>query len=164
MVDGLPQHGLDRVVQPDDLFSGQRIGSAPRVQSSSKERLVHVDIPQPGNKALVEQERLEHGPPVSQENTQRIRGKSRRKRFWAKITQYDIGVVHQPNPSELALAVKEQPASVREIKGNAQVLRLPQGREQETPAHSEVEENIARIVEAQDDVLAPACQADDRVG
>src|SRR5205814_6873940 len=59
VLDGPGEYRLDRVAEPVGLGERQRLALAPRVQLCQEARLVGVDVADPGDDGLVEQDGLE---------------------------------------------------------------------------------------------------------
>ena len=63
--DGLAQHPPDRLVDAGDLVRLQRAGGPQGVNAGAPQRLRGVDVPDPGDATLIQQERLDGRPPAA---------------------------------------------------------------------------------------------------
>ena len=122
-LDGLGQHGPDRVVQPSFVGRPERPGGPQRMEPRRPQRLVGVDVADAGQERLVEQQRLEPaGSPPDQApevthgegRIERLRSERREDRRPAdlgdQVAAQRVAAV-QPDPAELAdVAEPELPA------------------------------------------------------
>src|SRR4029079_14269219 len=103
--DPLPQHPADGLVQSRDLRRRERAGLPLWVDARAPERLDVVDVPDPGDLALIEQQRLDRGARAAlQHRREPTNGEAARQRFDA---QRDV----QRLADRTALAVRVQEIS-----------------------------------------------------
>src|SRR5439155_17989123 len=82
------ERGAHGLVQPPELPGLEALGSAERMDPRAPERLVHVDISQARERALVEEHRLDRRAPPCKALSEPRRGEERVERLLA-----DAGVV-----------------------------------------------------------------------
>src|SRR5690349_17386891 len=63
--DALAQHEADRLAQPRDLIGTQRARGPQRMDARPPEGLDGVDVPDTGDRALIEKQRLDRGASAS---------------------------------------------------------------------------------------------------
>ena len=73
----------DRPVEPPQLVAIERAGRPLGMELRVPERLVDVDVPEPGERPLVEQRRLQRGAPPLQPLAQALRREGRDERLVA---------------------------------------------------------------------------------
>ena len=120
-LDGLAQDRDNARVQLIDLISRQRTGGSQRMDPRAPQRFVGVDIAQPGDESLVEQQRLDTPSSSTEHLRQSFRSESSGQRLWTQVPHYLLWIVHQIHPSELARVGKYQPAPVVKLKANPDV-------------------------------------------
>jgi len=82
---GLAQHADDREVQRVDLRGAQRVRRGERMDLRAPKRLIGVDVADPNDEALVEQEALDACRPMPNQRAEGISGECRRERLNAVI-------------------------------------------------------------------------------
>jgi len=92
------------------------------VQAGTKQGLVGVDVAQAGQKALVEQQGLEHPRAPPNQADEDVEGEILRQRFRPKPAQHDLGIAHQPHPSELALILEAERGSIVQGEDHSHVF------------------------------------------
>ncbi len=60
---GPPQHGADRIVEPRDVGGPQGAECPRRMQAGLEQDLIGVNVADPGDHVLTQQQRLERAPP-----------------------------------------------------------------------------------------------------
>ena len=131
-------------MQPPHLLGGQRVGGAQRVEPRPPQRLVRVDVADPGDEGLVQQQRLEPGrSPLSRAarraelkewasgsgpwraNTSPTRYGSRfsatRRRPPRRGARWHPAPLPEPDPSELAHVPVAQLTAIGQAKDDARV-------------------------------------------
>lgn len=96
------QDGADRLVQPADLGFVQSVGDRQRMQPRPVQRLIRVDIAQPGNQGLIEQKRLETPPPSSEDARERPNRECVVQRLGPQAGLHPRRVARVNDPPELA--------------------------------------------------------------
>jgi hypothetical protein len=127
------------------------------MQPCRVQRLVHVDVAQARQHPLVQQKRLEARPPPLQAGLERCQVEGFRQRLRPQRTQDTVRILHQPDPAELARIVEAQLLAA--VQGQHHMgMRVgwaAGGRHLQPPAHLEVNDEVARGLQVEDDVLAP---------
>src|SRR6266542_1221374 len=73
--DRLPQHPAQRLMQPRDLVGAERSGEPQWMDPGAPERLGGVDVPDPGDAPLIQEQRLDRRAPApAQERAQPLDG------------------------------------------------------------------------------------------
>src|SRR5207302_1849589 len=73
--DALPKRPLDRLVEALDLVDPQRAGLAQRMDPRAPERLDRIDVPDAGDRTLIEEQRLDRRAGPSAEKLSQPRGR-----------------------------------------------------------------------------------------
>jgi hypothetical protein len=165
-VDGLLQYGLDGCVQTNDITLGQRVGGALGMEPSPKEGLVGIDVAQPGDKALIEEQWLEHATAVPDQGEKRFRGQFGGKGLRPQVAKHFFRIADQPDAAKLAHVVKVEASVVREVENHAQVFRPAKGIQEQAAAHTQMDQagapRLTVLPKLQYDVLGPASYVEDQ--
>ena len=135
-LDGLGQDPPDRLVEAALVGRAQRAGRPQRMEPRRPQRLVGVDVADPGEEGLVEQERLEPALPPPQpapevahreRRVERLRAERREDRRPAdlgdELAGHRVAPV-QPDPPELADVAEAQLAAVGQLEDEPDVRVL----------------------------------------
>nr|ABZ10024.1 hypothetical protein ALOHA_HF4000APKG10F13ctg1g7 [uncultured marine microorganism HF4000_APKG10F13] len=157
--DGSAQDGADAPMQPPHFACGERVGGPQRVDASSVQRLVDIDVPEAGEEALVEQQRLQPRPTRRQHRAEAGGGESARERLGAEVAHHLAGAGDLPGAPELAHINEAEPVAAVEPEGG----RRPRwwlARHHQPPGHAQVNDKPA-AVEPQQQELAAAVEPHD---
>jgi hypothetical protein len=150
-------------VKRSDFRGGQRLGEAFRVQVSSPERFIDINITQAGDAALIQKKGLqpafETGKPVLKNR----KGKGVKERFRPQMGQMGLGVGNDQPTAEFAGIAKTEPPSVVEREDQA-VMRGGWGVGEcpvKLAGHTEMDEQIGAAGEMENDVFSPAFKGTD---
>ena len=109
---------MQAVVQEAELFPGQSISGSLGMDPGQMEAFVGIDIPDPGNTGLIQEERLDCRLSGLQAGDEIIFGYL--QGFWSQLSKKGPGhqfiPVHEPQIAEFALVLKGQGTSVIEMK------------------------------------------------
>src|SRR5436189_69543 len=104
LADPFAERPADRFVQPSDLVRAQRAGLAKGVDARAPERLDRVDVPDPGDRALVEEQRLGRGArSAAKKGSQPRKGEAAGERLLPERR-----MERRPRPGTLAFRVERR--------------------------------------------------------
>ena len=106
--DALFQHGADRVVQRFSLFCRDRTRCAQWMKFRDVQGFVGVDVAEPGEEPLIEQQRFELALFTLQCTVKPSRSEVFAKRFGSESAEDFGGVCHEPHAPELTRIVERQ--------------------------------------------------------
>jgi len=165
VIDGALENGADRGVEPPDFSGCQRVGATPRMEARVPQRLVDVDVAESRDHGLIEQQRLEQPLPAAKARAQRLEREGRIERFGSERSER-IGraVRHEPQASELARVVEDEPTAVGKIDNHVVVGAgaFAWLREAEFAGHAQMDQQAAARVQFGHDVLGAAREPRDR--
>ncbi len=157
----------DAAVEAPQLRSIEAGSSAKRIQPRAPQRLVDVDVPHPGECALVEKRRLERRPPTGQALSQSRCREERVERLVAdacvEIRLRLLRLEKEPGAEAADVSIGEVRSIVQRDLGSAvrQILERAACAVQEIPCHPEVDQEHAIALEANDEILAPPLESRD---
>jgi hypothetical protein len=157
----------DAAVEAPELRAIQTGCNAEWIQPRPPERLVDVDVPHPGEDALVEKRRLERRPPTRQPLPESRRGEERVE-WLVPDAGVEIGLrllwlEKQPGAEAADIAVRDVRSVVQRDLGSAvrQILERITCAVQQIPCHPEVDQENASALESNDEILAPPTERSD---
>lgn len=162
LANGEPQHIPDGRVQAIDLWRSQVLCNGERVQAGAKECFIRVDVAEPGNDGLVQQERLELTPASVELGSQHRWRERSGEGLRAETRSRRREVVRVHDAAELAGVTEQQAMAVVEVPRGADVrrgglLRFPF----EAAAHAQMNEDCGFIRKLDDDVFRAAFEGID---
>lgn len=107
-----------------------------------KERFIGVDVPQTGEKVLIQEERLKRSPAVSQEMGEPFGGELRLQRFRAQPPYNFLCLLYEIQASELPHIHKEKVTPIFQVKEGAGMAIHLHLVEQKTARHSQVDDEV----------------------
>lgn len=163
MAEGTAERAFDGSVQAGDLVSSQGVGGGERVNARAEQRLVHIDVPKPGNHGLIQEGVFDRAGGARQSP-----GKLR----WARLHGFrphvalgrqiaaeppDAAEAARVNKSQLGLEAREFNYQMRVRRGR--ILGFVQS---EAAGHAQVDIESIVVVEREDDSLPPASDLQNR--
>ncbi len=132
------------------------------MDAGAPERLVRIDVPQPGQRPLVEERRLDRSAPAREPCGEGLRREAALERLLAEagveIRLHLAGLEQEPGAEPAHVAVRDVRAVVEADQRTAVhvfgELALPHG-----PRHAQVNQQRAAAREPHDEVLPPALDA-----
>lgn len=118
VLDAAMQRILNRLMQVFDVLVCQLTGADCRVNAGLKQSLVSIDIADAGDKALVEQKRLDHAPAPLQTLAKQGGREGFAKRFWTQMPQQFLCIVGQIHFAKLAAVGKAQLPALIQLKAH----------------------------------------------
>ena len=131
------------------------------------ERFVDVDVPEPGDRSLIEQRRLDRSEPCLERSASRFDVNDASERLDAEpLVEVGIELVRLeqvPRTEPAHVAVRDVRAVVErdEQRGDADRRRAPRGSAAQAARHPQVDQQRAARLEANDQVLAAAIERRD---
>ena len=132
-------------------------GRAERVDARAPERLVGVDVPEPRDRALVEQRALDRRAAPCEPLRQPRGGEARPERLDAEPdaqVRIELAGLEQPPRAEAAHVAVGEPAAVVERDRGPRVRVVGRAVGEERAGHAQMREQRAAALEADDQVLA----------
>ena len=118
VLDAAMQRILNRLMQTFDVLICQLTGADCRVNAGLKQCLISVDVADAGDKALVEQKRLDHALAPLQTLAKQGGGKGFAKRFRPQMSQQFLCIVGQIHSAKLAAVGKAQLPALIQLKAH----------------------------------------------
>lgn len=110
------QRTADRLPQPSAFFLCQVVPSPGRQNARVKKGLIRIDIPDPSDKTLIQQDRLD-SPMLSAEMfNEPLCGKLITERLHPQSAQDILRLFSDPDPPEFPHIIKNQPGPIRKMK------------------------------------------------
>lgn len=163
MLDSLSQGGSNRPEQAPSLIGIERVSPGDRMKSRSMKRFIAVDVAQPGNRLLIQEEGLDLS--LATQDSAKVRG----RHFQGFETQFgewsatvSLPAAQAPNSAETARVDKTQLArgsGNRNAKMGMGFDRLTSRANREPAAHAQMEDELGRRLKLQDDSLAAPMDA-----
>lgn len=163
-LDRLSQDGTDRSMEAGTRRSRERPGGTARTDPGLPERLAGVDVADPRNATLVEQEHLDGRRAASQQTGKTLQRKLVGERFQADLGSPRFFRPDKAHPSERAHVREAKERPVPEFEANVGVgvgFDRPRGADDELPGHPEMNDHGPPRLEGCNDILAAAADPDD---
>ena len=160
--DAFLQGGTDAMPQRLGLLRGNRLRGGEGVQAGAVQAFIHIDVAQPSQKGLIEQQGFQLPAVCLQTPVQVSWGESFVKRLRAKTANHAGLILHQPGAPELAWIVESQAAAVIQrydqpvVEGILAIIWL----DSQITAHAQVNEQIIRSKVQDQKLPAPPGTAD----
>jgi hypothetical protein len=158
-VDGDPDHAVQLAVNTPRLPYVDPAGRPTWVDARVEQHLVGADVPRPGDKALVHEQRLHAAPVLAQEPSQGRLVDVQGVRAEVVPAAVVLGVVREGDVPEPSLVDEEHAGAAAQRPGHSRVLRrlvLAFGGQQHA-GHLEVEHQVVAAGDPGEQVLAPSC-------
>jgi hypothetical protein len=136
------EHPADGMIQTLGFLVVEGVCCAERVESGGEEGFVGVDIAQPCQEPLVEQQGLQPTSPPGKQVPELLQDESFIEWLRPKLSDYLSGIPHQVSPAQFADVSESQlvPVIQRQSHVGMSVAGLRAGRDREAAAHHEVKE------------------------
>ena len=163
VLDGFSQGGSDRPEQAPGLFGIERVGPGDRMKPCSMQHFIAVDVAQPGDRMLIQEEGLELS--LATQDSAKVRGRHLQG-FETQLGKGSATVAlpaaQAPYSAETARVDKAQLArgsGNRDAKMGMGFDRLPSRANREPTAHAQMEDELGLRLKLQDDSLAAPMDA-----
>lgn len=159
--EAISEGGSNGPAQRGNLCVLQGVGPAQGMNPGPPQGFVGVDIADPGDKRLVEQEGLEAAGFLGQQASQDLQREALFQRLGAEMTGDGVEVVNQVHPAEFTRVVEAQLIAVVQAEGEMDVFfaRKVSVEDVQTAAHFQMDEQVTcrgRGMQAEDQILAAA--------
>lgn len=120
--DGRIQGLADASPQGAGFGLGECIAAPLRMQAGAVQRFVGVNVADPGDDGLIEQECFERAAARSEERPQCLRGETARQRFGAQPAGYFIRIVNQVEAAKFSAVAEPQVFAVVKMQNGVLVF------------------------------------------
>lgn len=145
-----------RTVEPAGIGRRERVGTGARMEPCLKERFVDIDISEPGEEGLVQQQRFEHAVPGAQPQREVLRGECRVEGLGPEPVEDAPRVFGQPPPPEFPGVVVVQTPAITQHQREAIVgIAARVIAQVKLSGHTQVHEQIPPFVQFDHDHLCP---------
>ena len=137
-----PQRGADPAPQPERLFPAKLVAAAQGMQARAVQRLIGVNVADPGDEGLIQKKRLELAFLSAQHPFQKGRSEFRLKRLRPERAQHSLGGFDHPDPPEPARVVESQIPPAVQMPDDMVVLaqRFSRREELQISAHPQMDQ------------------------
>lgn len=149
------QHGPNSVMKALHFGRGQGVGPTFRMDLGLPQRLVHIDIAQPCETILIQQQGFDHTGFALELSLQDLDGEGGVKGFGAQMSQARTGIAGQSEPPEFARVIENELMAFGQGDQHVIMLsRLSLGVGiAEFSGHTEMDEELQAIIECKDDIF-----------